>query len=309
MATFLLTHPACLDHDPGPHHPERPARLEAILKALDGKEFAALVRREAPRADDRQLELVHPKLFVQRLLGAVPHAGRARIDADTIMSPGSGEAALRAAGAVCAAVDAVVAGEAKNAFCAVRPPGHHAEPGRAMGFCLFNNVAIGAFHARARHGLARVAVVDFDVHHGNGTQAAFERDPQAFYASTHQWPHYPGTGAIHERGVANNVLNFPLPPGAGSDEFRPAIEAGVIPALEAFGPDILFISAGFDAHADDPLANLNLTTEDYGWVTEQLAAFAERRCGGRLVSTLEGGYNLDALAQSAAAHVRALMAA
>ncbi|MFO0995374.1 MAG: histone deacetylase family protein [Alphaproteobacteria bacterium] len=309
MTTFLYTHPACLDHDPGPHHPERPARLEAILKALEGPEFAALERREAPRADDRQIELVHPALFVQRLLGAVPHAGRARIDADTVMSPGSGEAALRAAGAVCAAVDAVAAGQARNAFCAVRPPGHHAEPNRAMGFCLFNNVAIGAYHARARHGLARVAVVDFDVHHGNGTQAAFERDPAAFYTSTHQWPLYPGTGALHERGVANNILNLPLPPGAGSAEFRPAIEAGVVPALEAFGPDILFISAGFDAHADDPLANLNLTTEDYGWATEQLASFAARRCQGRLVSTLEGGYNLEALAESAASHVRALMAA
>lgn len=309
MTTLLFTHPACLDHDPGPQHPERPARLAAILAALEAPDFTALGRREAPRADDAQLALVHPDIHVQRILGAVPHVGRARIDADTALSPGSGEAALRAAGAVCAAVDAVAAGEGRNAFCAVRPPGHHAEPGRAMGFCLFNNVAVGALHARKRHGFKRVAVIDFDVHHGNGTQAAFERDADLFYASTHQWPLYPGTGSLHERGVARNILNLPLAPGADSGQFRQAMEKGIVPALEAFRPDMIFISAGFDAHAADPLANLELTTEDFGWATERLAAIAASVCEGRLVSTLEGGYDLDALAASAAAHVRALMAA
>lgn len=309
MTTILFTHPACLDHDPGPHHPERPARLIAILDALDKPEFAALVRREAPRAADAQLALIHPVLHVQRVMGAVPPAGRARIDADTALSPGSGEAALRAAGAVCAAVDAVIAGEGRNAFCAVRPPGHHAEPSRAMGFCLFNNVAIGALYARARHGLRRVAVIDFDVHHGNGTQTVFERDADLFYASTHQWPLYPGTGAVTERGVARNILNLPLAPGADSEQFRLAIRQGVVPALEAFRPEMIFVSAGFDAHAADPLANLELTTEDFGWATEQLAAVAAKACGGRMVSTLEGGYDLTALAESSAAHVRALMAA
>ena len=309
MTTLLFTHPACLDHDPGPQHPERPARLSAILNALDGPDFAALDRREAPRANDAQLTLVHPALHVQRVLGAVPPNGRARIDADTALSPGSGEAALRAAGAVCAAVDAVVAGEGKNAFCAVRPPGHHAEPGRAMGFCLFNNVAVGALHARKKHDLRRVAVIDFDVHHGNGTQAAFERDADLFYASTHQSPLYPGTGAMDERGVANNVLNLPLPPGGDSDLFRLAMEKGVLVALEAFRPQMIFISAGFDAHAADPLANLELTTGDFGWATEKLVEAARKTCDGRLVSTLEGGYDLEALAESAAAHVQALMAA
>ena len=309
MTTLLFTHPACLDHDPGPQHPERPARLAAVMDALDAPDFAALDRREAPRADDAQLTLVHPALHVQRVLGAVPPHGRARIDADTVLSPGSGEAALRAAGAVCAAVDAVMAGEGKNAFCAVRPPGHHAEPDRAMGFCLFNNVAVGALHARKKYDLRRVAVIDFDVHHGNGTQAAFERDADLFYASTHQSPLYPGTGAMDERGVANNILNLPLPPGGDSDLFRLAMEKGALVALKAFRPEMVFISAGFDAHAADPLANMELTTEDFGWATARLAGVAQEMCRGRLVSTLEGGYDLDALAESSAAHVRALMAA
>ena len=308
MTTFLFTHPACLDHDPGAQHPENPARLAAILARLRAPEFAALEWREAPRAADAQLERAHPGLYVRRLLGAVPPAGRARLDGDTILSPGSGEAALRAAGAVCAAVDAVLAGEAGNAFCAVRPPGHHAEPGRAMGFCLFNNVAVGAFHARAAHGLARIAVIDFDVHHGNGTQAMFERDPDAFYASTHQWPLYPGTGGAAETGISGNILNIPLPPGSGSRDFRAAVESALLPRLEAFAPDMVLVSAGFDAHAADPLAGLELATKDYEWVTGRLCALAARCCGGRLVSTLEGGYDLDSLADSAAAPVRALMA-
>src|ERR1700688_4071071 len=219
MTTLLYTHPACLDHDPGRHHPESPARLRAVLEALDAPEFAALERREAPEAATADIARVHPRGFVERLLAGVPSAGHVGIDAATILSPQSGRAALRAAGAVVAAVDAVVAGEADNAFCAVRPPGHHAEPLRAMGFCLFNNVAIGALRAREAHGLARVAVIDFDVHHGNGTQACFENDASLFYGSTHQFPLYPGTGRRGETGVGN-IVNVPLPPSAGSPQFR-----------------------------------------------------------------------------------------
>jgi acetoin utilization deacetylase AcuC-like enzyme len=308
MATLLFTHPACLEHDPGEHHPESPARLRAVLAALKAPEFGALARREAPVAEIADIARVHPRDFVEAMLAAVPETGYAGVDADTILCPGSGKAALRAAGAVVAAVDAVVAGEASNAFCAVRPPGHHAEPDRSMGFCLFNNVAIGAARARAVHGLARVAVVDFDVHHGNGTQAAFERDPSLFYASTHQSPLYPGTGARSERGVGN-IVNVPLPPMAGSTEFRRAVEASILPALDAFAPDLVMASAGFDAHRRDPLAQLMLVEDDYAWVTERLLECAERHAGGRLVSTLEGGYDLAALGASAAAHVRCLMAA
>jgi acetoin utilization deacetylase AcuC-like enzyme len=292
--TVLYTHPVCLEHEAGPHHPERPERLRAILDRLAQTEFAALEQREAPRATLDQLKLIHSDALVDGLLGAVPERGFVAIDGDTVMSPASGEAALRAAGAVCAAVDAVLSGEARNAFCAVRPPGHHAEPDRAMGFCLFNNVAIGAAHARRRHGLKRVAVVDFDVHHGNGTQAAFERDADLFFASTHQWPLYPGTGAAEETGVGN-IVNAPLPAMAGSAQFRDAFETRILPALEAFGPDLLMISAGFDAHRDDPLAGLCFVESDYGWATERLTALASVSCRGRVVSTLEGGYDLAAL--------------
>ncbi len=308
MTTLLYTHEACLRHDPGPHHPESPARLQAILDTLAGGEFAALGRREAPRAALADIARVHPRGFVERLLAAVPQSGHAAIDADTILSPGSGEAALRAAGAVAAAVDAVIAGEAKNAFCAVRPPGHHAEPLHAMGFCLLNNVAIGALNARAAHGLTRIAVVDFDVHHGNGTQAAFEADPGLLYASTHQMPLYPGTGAASERGVGN-IVNVPLAPMSGSREFRHAFATRILPALEQFRPELILVSAGFDAHRSDPLAQLMLVEADFGWVTERLLADAARHARGRLVSTLEGGYDLEALAASTAAHVARLMVA
>ncbi|HEV8014010.1 MAG TPA: histone deacetylase family protein [Stellaceae bacterium] len=308
MTTLLYTHEACLQHDPGPHHPESPARLEAVLAALSDPAYATLERREAPRASRDQIARVHPGDFAERVLAAVPKAGYAALDADTVLSPGSGEAALRAAGAAVAAVDAVIAGEAKSAFCAVRPPGHHAEPRHAMGFCLFNNVAIAALHARAQHGLARVAVVDFDVHHGNGTQAAFERDPSLFYASTHQMPLYPGTGATSERGVGN-IVNVPLRPMSGSAEFRRAFTATILPALEAFRPELLIVSAGFDAHRDDPLAQLMLVEADYAWSTERLVEIAAKHAAGRIVSSLEGGYDLDALAASSAAHVAALMAA
>ncbi len=309
MTTLLLTHPACLDHDPGSWHPERPERLAAVLKALDGSPFKRLERRQAPRAEDRHLMLAHPLQHVERVMGAVPPAGRHNLDADTSLSPGSGEAALRAVGAVIAAVDAVMAGEAANAFCAVRPPGHHAEPSTPMGFCLFNNVAIGALHARAAHGLRRIAVVDFDVHHGNGTQTMFERDPALFFASTHQWPLYPGTGAAEEHGVAGNVVNATLRPHADGAAFRAAIERLVLPALDRFAPEFILISAGFDAHRRDPLAALNFENEDYAWVTAAIAEVARTHAKGRIVSTLEGGYDLEALAGASAAHVTALMAA
>src|SRR5437588_8377990 len=306
MTTLLYTHPACLEHDPGPYHPESPVRLRAILEALEAPEFARLERRAAPEAAIEDLMRVHPRALVERLLAAVPETGHRGIDADTILSPASGRAALRAAGAVTAAVDAVVGGEADNAFCAVRPPGHHAEPGRAMGFCLFNNVAVGALRAREAHGLARVAVVDFDVHHGNGTQACFADDASLFYASTHQFPLYPGTGAASETGVGN-IVNAPLPPLAGSQQFRMAMTRKILPALEAFRPEMVLISAGFDAHRHDPLAQLLLEEADYAWATEQLLEIARRHAGGRVIATLEGGYDLAALAASAAAHVRVLM--
>jgi acetoin utilization deacetylase AcuC-like enzyme len=307
MTTWLFTHPACLTHEMGPHHPESPHRLRAILAALQAAEFAPLVRQEAPAATVDALAFVHDRGFVEAVLAAIPEAGIVALDPDTSVSSGSGEAALRAAGAVVAAVDAVLGGAADNAFCAVRPPGHHAEADAAMGFCLFNNVAVAAEHARRQHGLRRVAVMDFDVHHGNGTQHMFERDGDLFYASTHQSPLYPGTGDRAERGVGN-ICNAPLPPGAGSAEFRAAMSEIVLPALDRFQPQLLLISAGFDAHHADPLANLELETADFAWATAMLREVADRHCRGRVVSTLEGGYDLDALAASAAAHVRALMA-
>jgi acetoin utilization deacetylase AcuC-like enzyme len=282
--------------------------LRAVLAALENPEFARLERREAPEAAREDLLRVHPRRHVEGIFAAVPKTGHVGIDADTVLSPGSGEAALRAAGAVVAAVDAVVAKEADNAFCAVRPPGHHAEPQRAMGFCLFNNAAIGALRAREAHGLARVAVVDFDVHHGNGTQAAFEADDTLFYASTHQYPLYPGTGAASETGIGN-VVNVPLRPMAGSSQFRLGVTQRILPALDAFRPELVIVSAGFDAHRSDPLAQLMLDEADYTWVTEKLLEIAYRHAAGRLVATLEGGYDLCALAASAAAHIRVLMSA
>lgn len=309
MTTILYTHHACLEHDPGPYHPESPARLRAVLDALDGPDFARLERREAPEAAIDDIARIHPRRFVERLLAAVPRSGHVGIDADTIMSPGSGQAALRAAGAVVAAVDAAMAGEADNAFCAVRPPGHHAEPGRAMGFCLFSNVAIGALRAREVHGIRRIAAIDFDVHHGNGTQACFWDDPDLFYASTHQSPLYPGTGGRNETGTADNIVNVPLPPMSGSREFRLGMTRDILPALDAFRPELLLISAGFDAHASDPLAQMMLDEADYVWITERLLETARQHAGGRVVSTLEGGYDLSALGRSTAAHVRTLMAA
>ena len=275
---------------------------------LDAPEFAGVERREAPIAERAQIERVHDADHVETVLAAIPATGRVHLDPDTAVSPASGEAALRAAGAVCAAVDAVVGGEARNAFCAVRPPGHHAERARAMGFCLFNNIAVGAAHARAVHRLGRVAVVDFDVHHGNGTQAIFAADADLFFASTHQYPFYPGTGGRDETGVGN-IVNVPLAAGSGSDEFRQAMTREILPALRAFAPELVCISAGFDAHVDDPLAQLRFTEDDYQWATAEIAKAADECCDGRLVSTLEGGYDLAALGRSCATHVRALMAA
>jgi acetoin utilization deacetylase AcuC-like enzyme len=308
MTTGFFTHEACFHHVTPPGHPERAERLGAVIDALDGSAFRTLRRFEAPQANCDDLLAAHDRALVDAILSAdIGEGAFARIDADTSMSRGSAEAALRAAGAVTAAVDAVMQGEVDNAFCAVRPPGHHAERSRAMGFCLFNNVAVGALHARAAHGFERIAVIDFDVHHGNGTQDIFTNDANLFYGSTHQFPLYPGTGSRSERGVAGNIVNAPLPPGAGSLEFRAAFEEIVLPALERFSPQFVLISAGFDAHAADPLASLRLHEDDFAWVTGRVCDIAARLCERRVVSALEGGYDLDALSSSTAAHVWALI--
>jgi acetoin utilization deacetylase AcuC-like enzyme len=306
MPTLLLTHPDCLLHDMGQGHPERPDRLRAIDDALAAPSFNGLKREQAPIADLAIIERLHPPGYVEAIRAASPRQGLVWLDPDTAMCPKSFDAALRATGAVVYAVDQVMTGAAKNAFCAVRPPGHHAEPSRAMGFCLFNSVAIAALHARAAHGAERVAVVDFDVHHGNGTQDAFWSDKDLFYGSTHQMPLFPGTGALSETGVGN-ICNAPLSPLDGSACFREAFLARILPALHEFVPDVLLISAGFDAHRDDPLAQIELTEEDFSWVTQKLMEAADKHAGGRIVSTLEGGYNLRALARSTAAHVQVLM--
>ena len=303
MATILFTHEGFVDHDPGPMHPESPARLRAVHAALADDKYANLERREAPIAEVEQIARIHPAAYVEKVLEAIPSEGRVMLDGDTHVSPGSGEAARRAVGALCAAVDAVVGKETDNAFCAVRPPGHHAEQSIPMGFCVFNSVAAGAEHARQQHGMERVAVVDFDVHHGNGTQAMFWADAGLFFASTHQMPLYPGTGSASETGEYGNIVNAPLAPFSGSREFREAMSDRVLPALRSFEPDIIFISAGFDAHAADPLAQLNLVEADYAWITLELLSVADEVCNGRVVSTLEGGYNLDALANSVTTHV------
>lgn len=302
----VYTHPACLEHDPGAGHPESPARLRAVLQAVDDPRFAAIERIEAPRATREELERVHSIEYVDQIFANALMDGYARLDPDTLMSPGSLEATLRAAGATCAATDAVLAGETRRAFCAVRPPGHHATRNEAMGFCLFNNIAVAAAHALGAHRIDRVAIVDFDVHHGNGTQAIFRHDPRVLYASSHQMPLYPGTGEAGEHG-AGNIFNAPLPPGAGSAGFRAAWEEKLLPELDLFHPQLLLISAGFDAHARDPLAQLQLATDDYTWITERLVELADRHADGRIVSALEGGYDLDALRECTAAHVAALM--
>ena len=306
MTTCLLHHPVFLDHLTPPGHPERPDRLRAIADALDRPQFAALLRIAAPHGDMEDILAVHPASYVERIRAAVPQEGFAAIDADTFMSPASFTAAMHAVGAACTAVDEVIAGRATNAFCAVRPPGHHAEPEVAMGFCLFNNAAIAARHAQRRHGLGRVAIVDWDVHHGNGTQAVFWSDPSVLFASTHQMPLYPGTGAPSERG-AGNILNVPLAPGTDGAGFREAFTTHILPAVDAFAPELIVISAGFDAHRDDPLGGLLLDAADFAWATGELMRLADRHAKGGIVSLLEGGYDLAGLAESAAAHVAALM--
>lgn len=306
MTTLLLSHPASLAHETPEGHPERVDRIRAVNRILAHGHFAGLLRREAPPGTAEAILRAHAPEHLERVRALAPAEGFEYLDSDTVMSPGTLEAALRAVGAATAAVDAVFAGMADNAFCALRPPGHHAESRRAMGFCLFNQAAIAALHARAVHGAERVAVVDFDVHHGNGTQEIFWSDPDLFYGSTHQMPLYPGTGSVHETG-AGNIVNAPLRAGDGGAEFRAAMNQAVLPALDAFGPDLVIVSAGFDAHHRDPLGSLRLTEEDFAWVTLKLMEAAEVHCGGRLVSVLEGGYDLQGLAASAGIHVQALM--
>ncbi|TAL75268.1 MAG: histone deacetylase family protein [Rhodanobacter sp.] len=302
----LYTHPACLNHIPGPDHPESPARLAAVLRALDRDCFARIDRVEAPRATRQQLLRVHTAAHVARMLAPVAPGHAQYLDEDTVLSPGTAEAALRAAGANVAAVDTVLAGHVQHAFCAVRPPGHHATHDTAMGFCLFNNVAVGAAHALAAHRLKRVAIVDFDVHHGNGTQDIFWREPRVLYVSSHQMPLYPGSGEAAERGVGN-IINRALSAGDGPYLFRELWEGDLLPRLRAFKPQLVLVSAGFDAHQNDPLADLCLGSEDYAWITAKLVDLADYCADGRLVSTLEGGYDLKALAASTAAHVEVLM--
>ena len=308
MTSFLISHPSFLAHDPGEYHPERPDRLRAVLAGLDDAAIPHLVSVMAPAATLEQLTRVHPLEYVEAILAVRPPAGElVQIDADTIMSTGSADAARHAAGAVVAGVDAVMRETAQTVFAAVRPPGHHALPTVPGGFCLYNSVAVGALHAQTVYGLERVAIVDFDVHHGQGTQAVVEPDPRLFYASSHQSPLYPGTGSPRERGVAGNVVNVPLPAGSGSAEFRAAWGDRILPALDLFAPELLIVSAGFDAHRRDPLAGLNVETADFVWLTEELLAIADRHAQGRVVSVLEGGYDLEALAEAASAHVRALV--
>jgi acetoin utilization deacetylase AcuC-like enzyme len=306
MTTLVLSHESYLTHDTGSYHPECPDRLRSVLKALEQSALSGLVREDAPRATVEEVARAHPGSYVDDILAAIPAQGLSRLDADTVISPGSGEAMLRAAGAAIRAVDAVAKGEAANAFCAVRPPGHHAESDRAMGFCLANNAVVGALHARAVYGYNRVAVIDFDVHHGNGTQEMFWDDAEAFYASTHQFPFYPGTGARRERGAHGNVVNVPLSAGDRGDAFRAGLTDEILPALAAFRPDFVIISAGFDAHKDDPLGQLRLTENDFAWATSSIMDVARHVCGGRVVSVLEGGYNLEALADCVTAHVETL---
>lgn len=307
MSTLLITHSACLDHLTPSGHPERPDRLRAIEHALEHERFQSLLREQAPRADIEMITLCHPMDYAEALREACPREGMVRLDADTSMSPGSYEAALRAAGGAVLAVGEVATKKSANAFVAIRPPGHHAETARPMGFCLFNNAAIAARYAQRRHGLERVAIVDFDVHHGNGSQDIFWDDPNVLYCSTHEMPLYPGTGARSECGEHNNIVNAPLRAGDGGEEFRDAFVTTILPRLNGFRPDMLVISAGFDAHIRDPLANLNFTEDDFIWVTRKIMEVADATASGRVVSVLEGGYDLEGLSRSVAAHVTALM--
>lgn len=307
MTTLLLSHQACLNHLTPNGHPERPDRLRAIERALEDEKFQTLAREQAPMAELDVIALAHPRGYVEQVRQASPDEGLIGLDADTTMSPGSFEAALRGAGGAVYAVDEVFGKKARNAFVAVRPPGHHAEKATPMGFCLFNNVAIAARYAQKKHGAERVAIIDFDVHHGNGSQDIFWDDDTVMYCSTHQMPLYPGTGAVSERGSKNTIVNAPLRPGDGGHQFRDAMQTTILPRLETFGPDLVIISAGFDAHVRDPLANLNFVEADFTWATQKLMDLADRRADGRVVSVLEGGYDLEGLSKSVAAHVTALM--
>ena len=307
MSTLLITHPDCLEHRTPPGHPERPERLRAVESALAAEKFQSLVRVQAPRASLETIALCHPMDYVTEVRDATPKEGLIRLDADTSMSPGSFEAALRAVGGAVHAVDEVIGKKAANAFVATRPPGHHAETARPMGFCLFDNAAIAARHAQTRHGIACAAIVDFDVHHGNGSQEIFWADNTVMYCSTHQMPLFPGTGAVNESGEFDTVVNAPLRPGDGGEVFRDAFESRILPRLRDFKPELIIISAGFDAHMRDPLANINLVEADFAWATQKIMDVADGCADGRVVSLLEGGYDLEALANSAAAHVTALM--
>jgi acetoin utilization deacetylase AcuC-like enzyme len=307
MATLYITHPASLEHSNGPGHPERPDRLRAIESVLEQEKFQSLIRVQPPAADIEAVTLCHPRDYVEEIKDAAPKEGMVQLDADTSMSPGSWEAALRAVGGAMLAVDEVVTRKVDNAFVAHRPPGHHAETVRPMGFCIFNQAAIAARHAQKKHGLHRVAVVDFDVHHGNGTQEIFWKDSTLMYCSTHQMPLYPGTGAVSERGEHDNIVNAPLRAGDGGEQFKAAMESRILPRLAAFGPELIIMSAGFDAHTRDPLANLQFVEDDFAWATKKIMDVADKTAQGRVVSVLEGGYDLQGLSQSAAAHVIALM--
>ena len=309
MTTLLLTHPACLDHVTPPGHPERSDRLRAINQVLAEERFNPLVRSEAPEGNLQSVMLCHPEHYVTELRHIAPSSGMVYIDGDTSMSPGTWEAVMRGVGGAVAATDAVMSGAHNNAFVAVRPPGHHAEKATPMGFCFFDNAAIAARHAQRKYGIARAAVVDFDVHHGNGTQDIFWTDKTVMYCSTHQMPLFPGTGASSERGEHDNIVNAPLVSEDGGAQFRSAFENRILPHLRKFAPELIIISAGFDAHYRDPLASLNLKAEDFAWVTGKLLDVADQTAGGRIVSVLEGGYDLQGLTESVAAHVTALMGA
>lgn len=313
MKTLVLKHDDCLRHDPGARHPERRGRVRAVLSAIENMKGTEIL--PAPKASLEQIARVHDVDYWQQLVALEPGtdkpgtdkavADKVALDPDTFLSPGSIDAALRGSGAACYAIDQVFAGKSRNSFCVVRPPGHHAERGRAMGFCLLNHVAVGAGHALAVHGIKRVAIIDFDVHHGNGTQAIFAQTPEVQYVSSHQVPLYPGTGKEDETGCGN-ILNLPLAPGAGSPEFRTVWSELGLPALHDFRPGLIIISAGFDAHQRDPLGQLELQDDDYGWITKEICSYARLACDGRVISVLEGGYDLEALAGASRAHVDAL---
>ncbi len=307
MTTAFLTHTDCLHHINPDGHPEQVARLEYILDRMNAPEFDGLLRSDAPIGADEHILKTHSATHLNALKAAVPNEGWFQIDGDTSVSPGSLQAAYRGVGANVKAVDLVMSGQATNAFCAIRPPGHHAETQTAMGFCYFGNVVIGARHALDHYELDRVAIVDFDVHHGNGTQDLVWNDDRILFVSSHQMPLYPGSGAAREKGAHRNVINVPIEPNANGTALRQAFELEIIPALEVYKPQMIFISAGFDAHQADPLANLNFSEDDFTWVTKTLCNFANKHCEGRVVSTLEGGYDLRALAASVAAHVTVLM--